>query len=186
MTDTASCASWVMKPGRPFGSRKKQSKFPSPSPSTAFSMQETPSSFPRRRRGRYVALKVFVAANGREGGWEEISFLNHLCWEEPDLPHHKGMPHVQKRVSQCLHMGPNGNHHIIVIEPMGRTLEQQLAFHQMAPKNVSRNEFVREASKQLVLGLDYIHSKEIAHRGVFPISFPKHTIKLGSTHHIGL
>jgi serine/threonine protein kinase len=157
---TVSCASWAAEHVQRFGSRKTRSNLPS---TLLFKTQSH-----KDIDWTVTCLKV-AAATGCQVD-QEAEFLKALNWPAGS---HPGKSHVQRLLDEFKHTGPNGTHQILVLEPMGRTLADHLTG---VSETVKRNKFVREVSRQVVLGLDYIHSRVIAHRGVFPISFLKGTI----------
>ena len=68
--------------------------------------------------------------------------------------------HVEQLLDAFECRSSNGTHQVLVLEPMGRTLEHYLTFVEAPDQLV----FLREAVKQIIQGLAFIHEKGIVHR----------------------
>lgn len=86
---------------------------------------------------------------------------------QPKFVSHEGKVHIQQLLDHFEHIGSNGTHQILVLEPMGRNLADWLQLQDQFEKQTAggRLGHAREVARQIVLGLDYIHSQGIVHRG---------------------
>lgn len=75
---------------------------------------------------------------------------------------HPGKKHVVQLLDQFQHQGPNGTHCCLVLELLGPSISSQAEFYSSdrLPGYISWG-----ASKQIVQGLDFIHTRGIAHGG---------------------
>ena len=65
--------------------------------------------------------------------------------------------------------GPNGAHHILALEPAGRTLSEWIQYHKLVVHHEGgrlRTNLVRDLAKRMVMAVAYIHSMGIVHRGM--------------------
>lgn len=97
----------------------------------------------------------------------------------PAFKDHPGASHLCTKLDSFLFDGPNGTHLCLVFEPLGRSFEEVIDVCGRAAtqaeykpgKYATGNWSVRtgrESCRQLVLGLDYLHSHKIMHRDVQP------------------
>lgn len=125
---------------------------------------------------RYVALKVCAAVGAR--GHQEAAFLRQLSVPGEVINEftrcHRERPHVERLLDTFECQSKNGTHQVLVLEPMGRTLEHYLTFVE-APDQL---DFLREAVKQMTQGLAFIHEKGVVHRGKFLDSLGHRTLNL--------
>ncbi|PGH09071.1 hypothetical protein GX51_00824 [Blastomyces parvus] len=103
----------------------------------------------------HVALKILKA--DASGNNKELAMLLELY--SPDL-NHPGKCHIIELLDYFEHDGPNGTHLCLVFPAMisdgvGMTISERL--HQAA--------YVQAISKQLLLGLDFLHNLGIIHCG---------------------
>ena len=102
-----------------------------------------------------IALKILKADESKNN--KELSILLHLASSELG---HPGKTHVIELLNQFYHTGPNGNHLCLVFPMMisdGMALTITEVPHQA--------EYVQNNSRQLLLGLDFLHQSGIVHCG---------------------
>lgn len=102
--------------------------------------------------GKHVALKVVrSAAHYTETAIDEIKLLNKIVQANPD---HPGRKHVVSLLDSFEHRGPNGVHVCMVFEVLGENLLGLIKRwnHRGIPM-----ELVKQITKQVLLGLDYLH-----------------------------
>jgi serine/threonine-protein kinase SRPK3 len=102
--------------------------------------------------GKHVALKVVrSAAHYTETAIDEIKLLNRIVQANPS---HPGRKHVVSLLDSFEHKGPNGVHVCMVFEVLGENLLGLIKRwnHRGIPMPL-----VRQITKQVLLGLDYMH-----------------------------
>ncbi|KAF2398529.1 serine/threonine-protein kinase SRPK2 [Trichodelitschia bisporula] len=102
--------------------------------------------------GKHVALKVVrSAAHYTETALDEIKLLNKVVEANKD---HPGRAHVVSLLDSFMHRGPNGTHVCMVFEVLGENLLGLIKRwnHRGIPM-----ELVKQITKQVLLGLDYLH-----------------------------
>lgn len=102
----------------------------------------------------HVALKVVKSASHyTETAVDEIKLLQKVVSSDPD---HPGRRHVVSLLDHFRHEGPNGSHVCMVFEVLGENLLGLIKRYQNrgVPEHI-----VKQIGKQVLLGLDYIHSK---------------------------
>ncbi|KAG8811836.1 serine/threonine protein kinase, CMGC group [Serendipita sp. 400] len=105
-----------------------------------------------KKMNRHVALKVVKsAARYTETALDEIKLLQRLISSDPT---HPGRSHVISFLDHFRHKGPNGNHVCMVFEVLGENLLGLIKRHQTKGVPIG---LVRQISKQILLGLDYMH-----------------------------
>lgn len=98
---------------------------------------------------------------------------------DPVYQNHAGAEHVCIKTDSFSFKGPNGTHLCLVFKPLGRSFEEVIDSVSRCARDPTydpgiygtRNwsaRFAREACRQLVLGLDYLHSQRIMHRDIQP------------------
>ncbi|MCJ1400004.1 hypothetical protein MMC11_003207 [Xylographa trunciseda] len=115
---------------------------------------------------RFVTLKVGKAAS-KDYELHEISTLHSIAKTDSS---HPGFNHVQKLLDTFVHQGPNGLHTCLVFEPLGRSFELFTTDQPDAPgeTQILPPQAMREASRQLVLAVNFLHSQGIMHRDIQP------------------
>ncbi|OAV89705.1 CMGC/SRPK protein kinase [Puccinia triticina 1-1 BBBD Race 1] len=101
---------------------------------------------------RHVALKVVKSAHHyTETAEDEIRLLQRVVTASPN---HPGRRHVVSLLDSFRHRGPNGSHVCMVFEVLGENLLGLIKRYQYrgVPEHI-----VRQISKQVLLGLDYLH-----------------------------
>ncbi|KAH9819219.1 kinase-like domain-containing protein [Melampsora americana] len=101
---------------------------------------------------RHVALKVVKSAHHyTETAEDEIRLLQRVVSSNP---RHPGRRHVVSLLDHFRHQGPNGSHVCMVFEVLGENLLGLIKRYQYrgVPEHI-----VRQISKQVLLGLDYLH-----------------------------
>ena len=120
---------------------------------------------------RYVALKVVMARKSNINSTE-------ASFSPASLPDHPGKMYVGGKLDSFSHEGPNGSHTCVTFDPLGRSFETLLQRADLLqddmitpmeydPTTWSAT-FVREVCKQMILGLDFLHSNRIMHRDIQP------------------
>ncbi|KAF8458760.1 kinase-like domain-containing protein [Kalaharituber pfeilii] len=111
----------------------------------------------------YVALKILQASAPDS----ELRVLSHLSNGDPL---HEGFNHVFNILKHFYHIGPNGKHLCLVTEVMGPSISallfplwEKFGYSTRYPKQV-----VKQMTRQMLLGMTYIHSKGIVHGDVYP------------------
>ena len=119
----------------------------------------------------YIALKVVMARKSSMKSTE-------ASFSPAPLPDHPGKMYVGGKLDSFSHEGLNGLHTCVVLEPLGRSFETLLQRADLLqdgmitpmkydPTTWSAT-FVREVCKQMMLGLDFLHSNQIMHRDIQP------------------
>lgn len=101
---------------------------------------------------RHVALKVVKSApHYTETALDEIKLLQRLVAANPV---HPGRRHCVSLLDHFKHKGPNGSHVCMVFEVLGENLLGLIKRyqHRGVPPHI-----VKQISKQVILGLDYMH-----------------------------
>jgi serine/threonine protein kinase len=111
---------------------------------------------------QHVAVKV-CAAHTRDGSLEE-KILEHLSRSMHDDGARPGQYLVQTIMDSFDVQGPNGHHRCLVMPPAMMSIRDAKDF---SYSRLFRPETARAIVVQLVLALDYVHSKGIVHAGEF-------------------
>ncbi|KAK9369772.1 kinase-like domain-containing protein [Lipomyces kononenkoae] len=101
---------------------------------------------------RHVALKVVRSASHyTETAIDEIKLLEKIVTANPS---HPGRAHVVSLLDSFEHVGPHGTHVCMVFEVLGENLLGLIRrfHHRGVPIG-----FVKQITKQVLLGLDYLH-----------------------------
>ncbi|KAK9364301.1 kinase-like domain-containing protein, partial [Lipomyces kononenkoae] len=111
-----------------------------------------------RKLKRHVTLKILRADASKNSN--ELSVLLHLS--APDLEH-PGQRYVIQLLDHFEHHGPNGSHLCLILPSMmsdGGEMTRQGKPRQAA--------YVRTVSRQILLGLDFVHKRGIIHSDLQP------------------
>lgn len=100
-------------------------------------------------------LKADVSSNSRE-----CSILLHLSRADT---YHPGKNHFLRLLDQFERKGPNGVHLCLVFPVMMSDGEAMTV-----RENPRCSGYVREISKQILLGLDFLHDQGLIHGGMYP------------------
>ena len=112
------------------------------------------------RREQLVALKILTADVSKDN--TELSMLLHLS---RSTLKHPGKEYVVQLLDYFEHVGPNGTHLCLVLPFM--VINGSDIVLSFKPTHA---EYVRSISRQLSLGLDYLHAEGILHCGKFTLS----------------
>lgn len=113
-------------------------------------------AFPSSRLERYVTLKILKADVSSKS--RERSILLHLSRTDTN---HPGKNHVLQLLDHFEHKGPNGVHVCLVFPFMMSDGEAMTV-----RENPRCSGYVREVSKQILLGLNYLHGQGLIHGGM--------------------
>lgn len=106
------------------------------------------------RTDRRVALKIIKSSpRYTETAVDEIKFLQRLD-TSPSSSIHPGRHHVISLLDHFRHNGPNGTHICMVFEALGENLLRLIKRHNKKGVPIR---LVQQISKQVLLGLDYMH-----------------------------
>lgn len=112
------------------------------------------------RYSYYRALKILSAeCYGGSVDMSELEVLKRLNDSNRD---HPGCRYVSTLIDSFEHVGPNGCHKCLVLEPTGETLA---SFGTLFPKCQVPSRIMQRFTKQLLLALDYAHQSGIIHTG---------------------
>ncbi|KAK9700469.1 serine/threonine protein kinase, CMGC [Basidiobolus ranarum] len=104
------------------------------------------------KNNRHVALKVVKSASHyTEAALDEIKLLQRVVSANVEAI---GRSHVVELLDDFKHVGPNGTHICMVFEVLGENL---LSLIKRYDHNGIPVEIVREITKQVLMGLDYLH-----------------------------
>ncbi|KAF9890044.1 hypothetical protein FE257_006724 [Aspergillus nanangensis] len=115
---------------------------------------------------QHVALKILKADASKRD--KELSVFLHLAAVNLD---HPGKGHVLELLDHFKHDGPNGTHLCLVLPVMvsdGEEMTVNRKPHQAA--------YVQSISKQILLGLDFLHTLGIAHCDLQPANIMVSTV----------
>lgn len=114
-------------------------------------------AFLSSRLKRYVTLKILKADVSSNS--HERSILLHLSRADT---YHPGKNHVLQLLDQFEHKGPNGVHLCLVFPVMMSDGEAMTV-----RENPRCSGYVHEISKQILLGLNYLHDQGLIHGGMY-------------------
>lgn len=103
----------------------------------------------------HVAMKIVRSDKVySEAALDEIKLLKNISNENDGIL--EGAKHILCLLDNFIHVGPNGNHIVMVFEVLGENL---LALIKKYEHRGIPLIYVKQISKQLLLGLDYMHRK---------------------------
>ncbi|KAK2744180.1 hypothetical protein FQN57_004440 [Myotisia sp. PD_48] len=108
---------------------------------------------------RHVALKILQADISKDN--RELSNLLRLS--VPALDHHPGKQHVIELLDYFKHVGPNGTHLCLVLPIMMCDGEEMTA-----TRIAHHPAYIKAISKQVLLGLDFLHALGLVHCDLQP------------------
>lgn len=114
-------------------------------------------AFLSSRLQRYVILKILKADISSDK--RELSILLHLSKSDT---HHPGKNHVLQLLDHFEHKGPNGLHLCLVFPAMMSDGDAMTV--RRRPRHLG---YIREVSRQILLGLSYIHDHGLIHGGMY-------------------
>lgn len=104
--------------------------------------------------GGHVAMKIVRSDKVyTEAAEDEIKLLQKLTSEQDD---HMGARYTLNLLDNFIHSGPNGNHVVMTFEVLGENL---LALIKKYEHRGIPLVYVKQISKQILLGLDYMHRR---------------------------
>lgn len=149
-----SLRSWHLANFPQFGLQKTNSKhYANPSLSTLSKLTLSLLS----RLQRFVALKILKADASKHS--RELLVLLHLSKSDPG---HPGRDHVVQLLDHFEHEGPNGLHLCLVLPVMLSDGEAMTV--RKRPRDAN---YIREVSRQILLGLDFLHDRGLIHGGMY-------------------
>ncbi|CCK72284.1 serine/threonine protein kinase SKY1 KNAG_0J02030 [Huiozyma naganishii CBS 8797] len=105
--------------------------------------------------GSHVAMKIVRSDKiYTEAALDEIKLLERLKCDKEDLC--EGSKHILDLMDSFIHTGPNGKHIVMVFEVLGENLLALIKKYEHRGIPII---YVKQISKQLLLGLDYMHRK---------------------------
>ncbi|KAE8154411.1 kinase-like domain-containing protein [Aspergillus avenaceus] len=111
----------------------------------------------------YRALKVLSAeCYSGSNSLFELEVLKHLHDFHPE---HPGCRYIPKLYESFEHVGPNGRHVRLVLEPMGETLA---SFGTLFENHQIPGPIIRRFTRQLLLALDHAHQSGVIHGDIQP------------------
>jgi len=111
------------------------------------------------KQSKYVAVKIAVSATTNLS--KETSILEHLNCGRQDLPS-AGKHQIPSLLGHFTIDGPNGRHQCLISEP----LRCSLALSKFESRTgLFPLEAARAIAAQLILGVNYLHSRGVAHGG---------------------
>jgi serine/threonine-protein kinase SRPK3 len=89
----------------------------------------------------------------------ELQFLQHA---QEHNRHHPGHSRIIQLLDHFYHLGPHGSHLCLVSEVLGESVQGLSTKYvgKRAPRSI-----VKQVTRQVLLGLDYLHSCNIIHTG---------------------
>lgn len=109
-----------------------------------------------REKLTYWALKAHVNSIKHNHELEVYRKLGEADSEHP------GREHVRACEDNFMLQGPNGDHEIFIMTPLGMSLRR---FQDMQQSGAFEKEFVSSATSQILLGLDFLHEADVVHSG---------------------
>lgn len=90
---------------------------------------------------------------------QELEVYRHLASGNEE---HPGWDHVRQLENSFKLRGPNGEHDVFVMKPLGMSLR---TLQEMQKGNVFQKDLVTVALSQVLLGLNFLHEAGVIHTG---------------------
>ncbi|OBZ75411.1 Serine/threonine-protein kinase SRPK [Grifola frondosa] len=106
---------------------------------------------------RHVAVKILTAEASASRKLHELQFLQHIRDHNRG---HRGYSRVVQLLDNFHHAGPHGSHLCIVSEVLGESVQWLCTKYE---QNILPVPIIKQITRQVLWGLDYLHSCNIIH-----------------------
>ncbi|KAG4259190.1 serine/threonine protein kinase [Fusarium proliferatum] len=122
---------------------------------------------PLYRRQDYYLMRIGQVIHGRYQVVAKLGYgTSSTVWLSRDLGldlDHAGRQHVREVRDTFKLSGPNGEHEVFVMPPLGMSLR---TLQELQQDNVFQQALVRSALDQTLLGLNYLHDADVIHTDI--------------------